>query len=332
MCEVDMGDAAATDLVSGLVLGHLAPRCLHVIAEHGVADALGDAPASAAELAGRTSLNADALNRSLKLLVAHGVFAESEGKFTHNAASRLLQSEHPQSLRAYARMIGMPAVWNGLTYLDHAMKSGRPVSDWASLMAHFEQHPEESRLFNAAMIAKSAGVVPAVVEAYEFSVFGTIADIGGGRGHLVNAILDQVPAASGILFELPQVIAELGQTGSPRLSLIGGDFFADPLPVADCYLLMEVIHDWADAEAAAILAAVRRAAPLHARLLIIETLVAEVPGLHFGQLIDLVMLSVTGGRERTASEYATLLSAAGFRFERVIPTRSAYPILEASVV
>lgn len=186
-------------------------------------------------------------------------------------------------------------------------------------------------MFNEAMAGKSIAAVPAVLEAYDFSAFGTIADIGGGRGHLLRAILERVPGAQGILFELPQVIEDAAREGIPRTQLVAGDFFVDPLPAADAYLLMEIIHDWGDDDAARILAAVRRAAPTHARVLIVETLVPDSPGPGFAKTLDVIMLAITGGRERTPAEFETLLAGAGLRLERVIRTPSHYSIVEATV-
>jgi hypothetical protein len=182
------------------------------------------------------------------------------------------------------------------------------------------------------MASKSGSIVPAVVNAYDFTPYGVIADIGGGRGHLIQAILERVPTASGILFDLPHVIADAADVASGRLQLLAGDFFRDPLPIANAYLLMEVLHDWADEEAAKILAAVRRVAPMHARVLIVEALVSESPGPHFGKMLDIIMLAVTGGRERTRSDYETLLASAGFRLEQIIETPSQYSVVEAVVV
>jgi len=177
----------------------------------------------------------------------------------------------------------------------------------------------------------AAAVVPAVVEAYDFSSFATVADIGGGRGHLLQAILDRVPTASGVLFDLPHVITDASGVASEQLRLTAGDFFRDQLPVADAYILMEVIHDWADGEATKILSAVRRAAPRHARVLVIEALVSESPGPQFGKMLDIIMLAVTGGRERTRAEYEGLLASTGFRLERIIQTASQYSLVEAVV-
>jgi hypothetical protein len=300
----------------------------------GVADAVGDGPATAAGIAARTGLDPDAVHRILRLLAAHGVFSAEPAGYAHNAASRLLRSDHPQSLRRYVTMTGMPSFWNRFTELATAARTGRPSVDWRGLLAYFEQHPDEAAHFNAAMVAKSRAVLPAVAAAYDFTRFETVADIGGGRGHLLAAVLEHAPRATGILFDLPHVVAETerSQPLSPRMALVGGDFFEDTLPAADAYLLMDLIHDWSDDDAARILAAVRAAAPPHARVLIIETLVPETPGPHFGKTLDIIMLAVTGGRERSRAAYAALLAAAGLRLDRVVATRSEYSIVEAVVV
>ena len=323
-----MSEMHPAHVVRELINSHVVARCVHVVADAGVADALAEQPTSATELAQRCGLNADALGRMLRLLASHGVFALDGGRYVHTPASRLLRSDHPQSMRSFARMIGMPLLWNGFTQLDVPARTGQPVLDWAGFIRYFSEHPEESRLFNEAMVGKSVAIVPAVVESYDFAQFGVVADIGGGRGHLLQAVLERVPAASGVLFELPHVAADVGAASS-RLRVVSGDFFTDSLPAADGYILMEVLHDWPDAEARNILGAVRRAAPPRARLLIVEAVLAETPGPHFSKVLDIVMLAVTGGRERTISEYDSLLGAAGFRLERVMATPTQYSIIEA---
>jgi hypothetical protein len=314
-----------------LITSHAVARCIQVIAEFGVADALSDRPMTPSELAAQTGMNADALQRMLRLLAAHDVFAHDGEGYRHSPLSELLRSDHPRSLRALARMLGMPVMWNDLGGLATVAKTGKPVLDWSGLLAYFAAHPHESSLFNQAMVSKSARVVPAVLEAYDFSRFRVIADIGGGRGHLLKQVLGRSPSVSGVLFDLPHVIADVADQKLDRLRLQPGNFFTDPLPTADAYVLMEVIHDWADEDAARILASVRRAAPPGARLLIIEALVSETPGRHSSKVLDVMMLAVTGGRERTPSQYEMLLAGAGFRIQRVIPTPSEYSVLEAAV-
>ena len=314
-----------------LINGHVVARCIHVIADFGVPDALDGEPASADELAARTGMNADALARMLRLLSAHGLFAGGPDGYVHTPRSELLRSDHPQSLRSFARMIGTSS-WAAFTELAQPARTGRPAFGWQAMMAHFAEHPDEAALFSQAMVDKSAAVVPAVVEAYDFSTFATVVDVGGGTGRLLSAILEQAPEATGVLFELPHVIADAGDAASNRLRLVAGDFFADPLPVADAYVLMEVLHDWTDDDAARILTAVRRAAAPGARLIVVEVLVPDTPGPDHSKLLDIIMLAVTGGRERTRDQYEKLLAEAGFELERVVPTRSSYFVVEATAV
>jgi hypothetical protein len=318
----------AAQIVVDLARAHITARCLHVAAECGAADAIGSAGATPTEIAAHTGYDADALDRILRLLAAHGIFERAaDGRYLHTASSSKLRSDDPSSLRAYVRMNGLHVMWDRYGDLDEAARTGRPRHDWASLVEHFAAHPEESAIFNAAMVSKARTVLPAVADAYDFDGFATIVDVGGGRGHLLKLILERAPQARGILFELEHVLDDAGST--PRLELQSGDFFNDALPAADAYLLMDVLHDWNDADTARILAAVRRAARASSRVLIVETLVPETPGPHVGKSLDVSMLAVTGGRERTEPQYRTLLAAAGFRFARVLPTASQYSIVEA---
>ena len=318
-------------LVADLSRAHIAARCLHVIAECGAADAVGDAGATPAEIAAHTGFDADALDRMLRLLAAHGIFVRTaDGHYAHSAASRLLKTDEPGSLRSYVRMGGMPAFWDRFTELDRTAREGQRQHHMSSLVEYFASHPEEAAIFNAAMVSKSRAVLPAVAAAYDFAPYSTIVDVGGGRGHLLKLILERAPNAKGVLFERPHVIEDTQP--AQRLELVGGDFFVDALPAGDLYLLMDLLHDWDDADAARILAAVRRAAQPRSRLLIIETLVPETAGPHFGKTLDIIMLAVTGGRERTEAQHAALLTAFGFELTRVLPTESQYSLVEAVAV
>jgi hypothetical protein len=316
----------------GMINSNVLARCVQVVAEYGVADALADRPMTVADIAAQTGMNADALGRILRLLAAHEVFRQEDNLFRNTPLSELLGTDHPQSLRSFARMMNLPIFMESFAGLTETAITGKPIMDFAGFMEYFAAKPEESSIFNQAMGDKSRGIIPAVLDAYDFSPFSVIADIGGGRGHLLSGILEQTPAASGILFDLPHVIEEATAHQSARLKLQPGDFFNDALPAADAYLLMEVIHDWNDEDSVRILAAIRRAAPLHARLLIIESIISESPGADFGKVLDIIMLAVTGGRERTPSEYKDLLLRAGFRLERIITTPSPYSIIEAFVI
>jgi hypothetical protein len=230
------------------------------------------------------------------------------------------------------RMMGLPFMRGASEHFAHALRTGRPAAEVtapAGAFPYLAEHPEEARIFGEAMTGKAHAQVAGVVAAYDFSPFGVIGDIGGGRGHLLRAILERAPGARGVLFDQPHVIAEVAELASERLALVPGDFFTDALPVCDAYVLMEVIHDWADAEATAILRAVRAAAPPHATLLLVEDLIPEGPGPHWARMLDVLMLAVTGGLQRTAREYQSLLASCGFRMERVIDTPMGISIMEA---
>jgi O-methyltransferase domain len=306
-------------------------RCLHVVAELGVADALDEAPQTAASLAAATSTHPGALGRVLRLLSANGVFEVAGDSVGHTPASRLLRREHPQSAGSLVQMLGMPLWRASFDALEHTVRTGLPAADQVAggFWPYLAEHPAESRLFDKAMTAKAHGQVAGVLAAYDFANFGLIGDIGGGHGHLLQAVLDANPGAHGVLFDLPHVLQKADGVNSERLRLQAGDFFRDPLPVCDAYLLMEIIHDWGDEDATQILQAVRRVAPTHARLLVIESLIPDDPGPNWAKVLDVLMLTVLTGRQRTEREYAELLGAAGFQLERVIPTFANVSILEA---
>jgi hypothetical protein len=180
--------------------------------------------------------------------------------------------------------------------------------------AHLGAHPELVGAFQASMRDRSAREAAAVVAAYDFTVFGTVVDVGGGGGVLLTAILDAAPEVSGVLFDRPEVAAR-----SP-LPAVAGDFFVEVPAGADAYLLSRVIHDWSDADAVAILRTCRRAMTESARLLLVEAELPERAADHPAAIrMDLHMLALLGGRERTRAEYAALLAEADLRLATVVP-------------
>ena len=255
-----------TEALGGLMVGH----CLTAVTNFRVADALGDTPQTAAELAAATGTNPEALRRMLRLLAAHGVFAYTEDRFARTAASQLLRGEYRVPMR---------------DFVAYNTEPRPPRSTWATSTTRFiwvadpEQgepgrvlrppprgDPGFGQLFNAAMTAKARLQIASIVTAYDFPACAAIADIGGGLGHLLQAVLDAAPEAAGVLFDLPPVIEAAAAAVTGRLRLQAGDFFKDPLPAADTYLIMDVIHDWDDEQTTALLSAVRNAALPHARV------------------------------------------------------------------
>lgn len=327
-------DRQPHETIWALATATVASRTLHVVAELGVADHIDAAPVLAKELAARCGAHEGALDRALMLLAAHGVFDRVGDAYAHNEASRLLRSDHPMSMRAFPRMMGLASFTASLGHLEHSVRTGDAAFGLVEpdgLFAHLQRHEGDARIFDASMTAKAAGDTAAVLAAYDFSRFSTIADIGGGRGHLLRAVLQAAPDTSGILFDLPGVIDAVDSPGE-RFAVHPGDFFVDPLPAADAFILMEVIHDWDDDQAAAILAAVRRAAAPGATLLIIEAVADEEVLDPVVRTLDVIMLAITGGRERTSTELGQLLASAGFRATGTVPTPSPLRIVEAVAV
>ena len=329
---------AETESIMRLVeisAGYWLPRALHVVADLGVADALDQEPQSAVYLAKEVGTDADALDRVLRLLASHGVFDRRNGKYLHNAISRALRSDHPHSMRAYVRLVGLPVFWKSWGALEQVVRSGKPaVSD---IFTYFKEHPQETEIFDAGMKSKAQSAISPVIAAYDFSTFGTIGDIGGGLGHLLKAILKSSPKSRGVLFDQPHVVerVEADEAIGNRLTWQGGDFFRGPLPRCDAYIVMEVLHDWTDEQSQQILQQIRNAAPDAAKLLVVETVLpdesawAAGKGEHFSNHLDINMLVLTGGRERTSDEFASLLADSGWRLSRLIPTPGPYTILEA---
>jgi C-methyltransferase len=318
------------EIVWMLTMAYVPSRCMHVIAELGVADHIGDEAVPAAELAARCGADAGALARVLRLLAMHGVFARDGDGFRHTPASRLLRSDHPMSMSGFPRMQALPVFTPAYEDLEHSVRTGAPAVQKVApdgLWAYFEDHPGEAEIFGHAMTARAEAYTAAVLNAYDFA---TIADVGGGRGHLLRAILDATPGARGVLCDLPDVIDGL-DLEDERITVHAGDFFADPLPAADAYVLMEVLHDWPDADGVAILSAIRRAAAPGATVLIVENVLPDDGDDPRGVTLDVVMLAVTGGRERTSSQLGELFTRAGLQTGATVETAGPLRIVEAAV-
>lgn len=308
-------------------------RCLHAVARHGVADHLGSEGDTVEAVASRAGLDADALARVLRALAAYGVFEVDLPHVRHTEASRLLRRDHPTSMGAFAQMMGLPLSWDALTHLPATVQTGQAGVydlDPGGLFSYLREHPDQAAVFDRAMTAKSHANIPHILDAYDFAPDGTVADVGGGRGHFLQALLEGHPGTKATLVELPEVIDRLSADAAlESVRLVAADFFTDTLPAADVYVLMDIIHDWSNDDAVRILSNIRRSAPDTASLLIIETVLDDNRPRDPARTLDIVMLAVTGGRERTGAEYASLFERAGFEFVGVTPTGGGVQLIEA---
>ncbi|MBJ7594165.1 MAG: hypothetical protein JF886_04755 [Candidatus Dormibacteraeota bacterium] len=312
----------------------VASRALHVVAELGVADHVGQQSTPVATIAVGCGVDPRSLDRVLRLLSSIGIFARRRGGYAHTDASLLLRSDAPGSMRAFARMMNLRLMNETFTELMHSVRSGEPAVNLVEprgFWAYLTDHPDQARVFGEAMEARAAAYIAEVLAAYDFRRFTTIADIGGGLGHLLRALLTAAPGATGILFDLPEVVAAT-DVAVERLTTVAGDFFRDPLPRADLYIVMEVLHDWDDQDCLRILSAIRRGAAPGATVAVIENIVPETGDDPRVNALDVLMLAITGGRERTAAELADLFGSSGFRLQAVIPTAGPMKVVEATAV
>jgi O-methyltransferase domain len=298
-----------------------------VVAVLGIADALMDGPRSSDELAGSTGCNPDALYRLLRALAAAGVFEEKEGRrFALTSLGERLREDDQQSLRAHAIFSGSAYVWAAWSELEQTIRSGENAFERVhgqNAWQYRAEHPADSAVFDAFMVRQTGAVNAAIVSGFDFSRFAHLVDVGGGHGALLAAILEANPEARGTLFDQEHVVA--GAPRRERMHTVAGSFFESVPAGADAYVLKSVIHDWADEEAVAILRTCAAALSGDARILLIE----RDPDDPESAWLDLQMLVMLGGRERTPDEFAQLFEAAGLEYVGVTTLAGGFAVFEA---
>jgi O-methyltransferase domain len=321
-----------------LLVGKCISMAISVVAKLRVADHLADGPKSLADLAAQTETHAPSLFRVLRALSSVGVFAEqADGRFALTPTGEYLRTGVKGSLRGLADIWGSDWTWRPWGHMLDTVRTGRTAFDnvfGEPLFDYLGKHPDESAVFNEAMTGFSSKVAPAVAEAYDFSPFKTVVDVGGGHGVLLSTILRSYAGVNGIVFDSPHVVAgaedairNAGLTG--RCRAVGGDFFRSVPDGGDAYLMKHIIHDWPDEQASTILRHCRKGVNPGGRLLLVEMVIAPGNAADFGKVLDLEMLAIPSGRERSEAEYRQLLGGSGWRLTRVLPTESPTQIIEA---
>ena len=314
-------------------------QCLHAIARLGIAERLAGGPATSEELAAGLGLHAGALYRVLRLLCGYGIFHEDGGRrFRLTNIGEKLRPAVPGSAHAMLVYNGQP--WQTTPYADveFTLRTGRPSFEHAygeSFFDYIAGHPDAASVFDNAMSSVAQLHASAVLGAYDFGRFRILADVGGGNGLLLSAILAANPRLRGILFDVPRVTAnartQLEAAGvAGRCEVRGGDFFESVPAGADAYLMSHIMHDWDDERCRAILRACHSNMEAGAVLLVIDVIIA--PGdnrFDQGKLTDMQMLFVLTGRERTEPEFRELLASAGFAVRRIVRTAAPECIIEA---
>ncbi len=328
-----------------LLTGTVVSQSIHTAAKFNIAEHLAAGPKPVEELAKTSGANADALYRLLRALASMGIFTEQSPRtFANTPLSDCLRPGVPGSQHAGALMIGTICC-RAFAELPYSVETGKPGFDrvyGAPLFDYLTKHPDEGRVFDQSMQSIHGPETPAMIEAYDFGAFKTFVDVGGGNGSTLIEILRAAPQARGIVFDLPGVaertaplIAAAGLSGRCRAE--AGSFF-DAVPRgADAYILRHIIHDWDDDKSIQILRRCRDGAAAaspgaqRGKVLVVESVIPPGDEPHPGKWLDVIMLAVPAGRERTKAEYEKLFAAAGLKLNRIVPTKSPVSVVEAVV-
>jgi hypothetical protein len=322
-----------------LATGYVISTALQLAVQVGVADHLAAGPRTAQQLAAATGTNEDALYRVLRALASVGVFDEVEPRrFALTPAADILRKDAPRSIHDVVAFIADPLHMRVYADAIDSLRTGKPAAEKTLGKPLFEwlaEHSEYSSTFNSAMTNMSAAIVPAVLEAYDFGDIGLLVDVAGGHGQVLRSILRKFPAMRGILMDLDHVLAGAkpyieADGVADRCQTVAGDFFKAVPPGGDAYVMKHIIHDWDDERAAQILRSIHTAmGSKHGKVILLEGVLApgNEPGL--GKIMDLEMLLLPGGRERSAEEFRGLFDRAGFDLVRVVPTTSLVCVIEA---
>lgn len=320
-----------------LLNASLTAQALHVAAKLRLADLLSDGPVTTTDLAATLGAHRPSLYRLMRMLTGVGVFCEeADGRFALTALGSTLRSAGPDSVRDWALFIGAPDIWQGFSRLQDTIMTGKPgfvLAHGTPLWDYLAGAPELGTAFHRWMTRQSDQHNAAIVAAYDFSAFRVVADVGGGQGATLAAILTAHPPLRGILLDLPQVVANpapLEAAGvADRCEVTGGDMLREVPRDADAYLIKRVLMDWGDDQAVRILRNCAEVLPASGKVLVVEMVLP--PGNDPGpaKFFDLLMLlHHKRGRIRTEAEFRHLFAAAGLRLARNISTASPNSILE----
>jgi SAM-dependent methyltransferase len=332
--------------INELIAGYFKTQLVYIAAKLRLADLLAERPRRLDELEGLVAADPSALRRIVRALVVYGVLREdAEGRLQPTSAGAYLASDHPHSVREYALFVGelhYPA-WGEIAHSVRTGATGFEAAFGRPFFAYLAQHPEAGARFQALMSGGTRREAEALAATYDFSRSRVVVDVGGGHGTLLDVLLQTHPHLRGVLLERDALAsaarAALARAGvGDRCMVMAGDFFAAVPAGGDTYVLSWVLHDWDDEEAVRILRRCRDAMPAEGWLLISELIAPErvevdaPPGSPSERVarLDLSMLVLMGGRERTVAEFEALLVGGGFRLEQALRTESPRSLLVAA--
>jgi len=325
-------------LMMQLLFGKQLTYALSGVARLGIADHMSGEPQTVEAIAAKAGAHAPSLYRVMRMLASFGVFKEGPQRhFALTPLGDLLKTGAPGSLRYMAMMFGEEFSTRAYEHIGDCLCGGGDGVTEAygkSIWEVLVERPEQCETFQRAMIDSTSVAADAIVEAYDFSSIQRLADVGGGHGLLLAAILRANPKLQGVLFDRPEVVAHVPKqqfTGCDgRITTEGGSFFERVPDGCDAYLLKHIIHDWSDEHCRTILSLMRDKLPKHGRVLVCEMVVSDEPGPTPAKLLDIEMLVMTvGGKERTPEEFGELFAASGLRLNRIVPTGRPIAVIEA---
>jgi cyclopropane fatty-acyl-phospholipid synthase-like methyltransferase len=307
---------------------------IRVAAELGIADLLLDKPLSVEALAQKTDTHAPTLYRLLRALSAVGIFSEAgERTFELTPLAQCLCSGAMRPLALMFLSDWHDKAWSELA---HSVRTGKPGFDRAFGKGTFEwmeENPEARNILDQGQGLKAMGFAHAVMEAFDFSDFSSICDIGGGQGTFLTQLLARYPRLTGMVADLPGAVAAAEKSLAEanlqdRCRAIAYDFLKETPPVCDAYFLVNILHDWEDEICRQILKNISQAMTADSKLWVVEYLIEPGPGFSVAKLLDIEVLVMGGGRERTIDEFKDLLSSAGLAVSKVIPTSRGVAVME----
>jgi hypothetical protein len=327
---------SAARLVDEMSRLYYLSRAIHVAAELGIADHVGESPVAIDEIAQKTKTNAASLKRIVRFLSGYGIFEEKpQGRICNTPLSSVLRNDHPNSVSPSVRRIGA-FWWSAVGHMDHSVRTGESAFTHVhgvSFFQYLKAHPDIQKRFDAAMAQISDADDAAIAAAYDFTRFRRIVDVGGGQGGLLVQILKNAPGAAGVLFEQPQVLERarrLADAGmQARSEMTAGDFFKSAPGGADCYVIKGVLHDFDDEDCVKILSNCRKSVTADGRVLIANLDVpAQIDGPHPNQTMDIQMMTLLRGRERTITEWADLFQRSGLSVCDTYRTNVGFVLVE----
>ena len=310
------------------------------LARLGAPDHMSETPMPVESIAAKCEALPDRLYRLLRMLASIGVVAQDGRNFALTPVSALLRKDAPGSLHNMAVMFTDHWVTNAYINLAPAIRDGRDGVTHAfgkNAWELFPEIPEQAHRFQLAMTDFTANLAGPLLDAYDFSSIATLADVGGGHGTLIAAILKRYPTMQGVLFDLEPVIDGAKSAGlfagcENRIRYEVGSFLETAPSACDAYIMKHIIHDWDDERCRTILSHIRKQMAPHGKVLLYEMVVPETNDPDPSKMLDIEMLIATaGGKERTAVEFEALIQSAGLRLARIVPTHSPMSLIEATL-